>query len=209
MFFQSLSGLLAGIPAILIAITFHEYSHGKVASLLGDPTPEQQGRLSLNPFAHLDVMGTLMLLVVGFGWAKPVQVNPYFFRGDKQKGMMFVGLAGPVMNLVLAYLAAVGFNLTSASTLASGLFPVFFQYLVWFNSMLAVFNLIPVPPLDGSKVLAGLVPREGAALIYKLESFGPLILILLLVTGVIGKILGPMVRSVVGMMFFLGGLGSF
>lgn len=204
MFFRSVEGLLVGLPAILIAISFHEFAHGKVAAMLGDPTPHHQGRLTLNPLAHLDVLGALMLVVVGFGWAKPVQVNPFYFRGDRRKGMMLVGLAGPVMNLVLAYLAAV-----AAHFFHGWYASMFFGYLVWFNAMLAVFNLIPVPPLDGSKILAGIVPREYANLVYGLESYGPLILLLLFFTGIIGYIMRPAVKAVIAVIEILSSIGYF
>lgn len=204
MFFNSLFDLLAGIPALLIAITFHEYAHGKMAAILGDPTPASQGRLSLNPLAHLDVLGTLMLLVAGFGWAKPVQVNPFYFRGDRQKGMMKVGLAGPVMNLVLAYLAAVAARLTGG---APPLLDAFLWYTLWYNSMLAVFNLIPLPPLDGSKVLAGILPRRSAMSLYSLEAYGPMILLLLLATGVLSSFLRPAVRGLMTAIASLAGWG--
>lgn len=119
---MDINSLLAAIPAILIAIVFHEYAHGKVAYMLGDPTPKYQKRLTLNPLNHLDPLGALMFIVVGFGWAKPVQVNPFHFRGDRRKGMMMVSLAGPVMNLVLAYLGAVGLQLFGTSNWYVGSF---------------------------------------------------------------------------------------
>lgn len=184
----NLESLITLIPAILIAITFHEYAHGKTAALLGDPTPGQYGRLTLNPLAHLDPVGTLMLIVARFGWAKPVPVNPYFFRGDRRKGMLLVSLAGPLMNLVLAYLAAFGLKITWGQ---SYLLQNFFQELLWINMALAIFNLIPVPPLDGSKILANLLPARYGSFFMQLESYGPMLLLLLLVTGVIGKILIP------------------
>ncbi|MBO8168302.1 MAG: site-2 protease family protein [Thermoanaerobacteraceae bacterium] len=191
---MSINWLAAAVPAILMAVIFHEYAHGKVAYMLGDPTPKYQNRLNLNPLNHLDPLGTLMFLLVGFGWAKPVQVNPFHFHGDRRKGMMLVSLAGPGMNLVLAYLGAVGWHLFGNTSLY--LFN-FFRALVIYNVVLAVFNLIPVPPLDGSKILAGLLPPRHSHIIYTLESYGPLILLLLLFTGVIGNIMWPIVRSLV------------
>lgn len=184
----ALEGLITLVPAILIAITFHEYAHGKTAALLGDPTPGQYGRLTLNPLAHLDPVGTLMLLVARFGWAKPVPVNPYFFRGDRRKGMLLVSLAGPLMNLVLAYLAAFGLKLVLGT---SWLLQSFFQELLFINLALAIFNLIPIPPLDGSKILANLLPREFGSIFMQLESYGPIILIIFLVTGMFSRIITP------------------
>ena len=206
MHLQNLTQLLLGIPAILIALTFHEYAHGKVAYLLGDPTARNQGRLTLNPLAHLDILGTLLLIVAGFGWAKPVQINPFYFQMDRRKGMMLVGLAGPVMNLVLGYLAAVLLNILLRMNLGGLWLQTFLNLLVGYNVVLAVFNLIPVPPLDGSRVLAGILPPEGAAVVYRLESYGTLILLLLIATGIIGHILGPLVNLVLNLIITASGL---
>ncbi|MHB1126844.1 MAG: site-2 protease family protein [Bacillota bacterium] len=203
MFGNSLEGLLYSIPGILIALTFHEYAHGKVAAMMGDPTPEQQGRLTLNPIPHLDPLGTLLLFVAGFGWAKPVQVNPIYFRGDRLRGMMYVALAGPLMNLVLAYLFAVLLRYT-----AEGTFGAIVYYIVQINIILAVFNLLPVPPLDGSKILAGILPREHAGFIYKLESYGPILLLLLVATGFSRTIIGPLVNVVGNFIFTLSMFGA-
>lgn len=192
MFFSNLWDLGIGICAILMAITFHEYAHGKVATLLGDSTPADQGRLTLNPFAHLDLIGTLLLVVAGFGWAKPVPVNPFNFRGDRQRGMMLVGIAGPATNLVLAYLAGLGFNLTVGSFFYLSRF---FYYLLLFNVVLAVFNLLPIPPLDGSRVLAWFFPRS-TYFLSQLEVYGSLFLLLLVFTGLVGRIIGPVVNAV-------------
>ncbi|MGI9862172.1 site-2 protease family protein [Moorella naiadis] len=206
MHLQNLTQLLLGIPAILIALTFHEYAHGKVAYFLGDPTARNQGRLTLNPLAHLDILGTLLLIVAGFGWAKPVQINPFYFQMDRRKGMMLVGLAGPVMNLVLGYLAAVLLNILLRMNLGGLWLQTFLNLLVGYNVVLAVFNLIPVPPLDGSRVLAGILPPEGAAAVYRLESYGTLILLLLIATGIIGHILGPLVNLVLNLIITASGL---
>lgn len=205
MFFNSITQFLAAVPAILIAITFHEYAHGKMAAILGDPTPENQGRLTLNPLKHLDVFGTLMLFVVGFGWAKPVQVNPFFFQGDRRKGMMYVGLAGPMMNFVLAYLAAIALQLVGPG----GYLATFLYILMLINSALGIFNLIPVPPLDGSKILSGLLPQSYSHFFYKLEQYGPIILILLLVTGLAGRIMSPLLYGLVRFFQTLAGLFYF
>ncbi|MFZ5640883.1 MAG: site-2 protease family protein [Bacillota bacterium] len=181
------------IPAILIALTFHEYMHGRVAYALGDPTPKNQGRLTLNPIRHLDPLGSLLLLLVGFGWAKPVEVNPFHFKGDRGRGMLWVSLAGPGTNLVLAVLAAVAWRLTGGS---GTLINFFFQYLFQINVVLAVFNLLPVPPLDGSKILAGLLPMRHRHIIYNIERYGTVILLLLVITGFIRIILMPLVGIV-------------
>lgn len=205
MFINSWQQLIVVIPALLLTISFHEYAHGKLASLLGDPTPAATGRLSLNPLKHLDPIGTLMLILVGFGWAKPVQVNPSFFQGNKLRGMMYVGLAGPGMNLVLAYLAAVALHFIPSG----GLLFLFFYMLLWYNAMLAIFNLIPIPPLDGSRVLAGLLPPKAGLFIYRLEQYGPVLLFILLITGIVGRILMPAVQFIINLFLTLAGYTLF
>lgn len=201
MFFRDPLSLIAVLPALLIAITFHEYAHGKMAALQGDPTPKMTGRLSLNPLKHLDPLGTLMLVVVGFGWAKPVQVNPMYFR-DRRKGMIWTSLAGPGMNLVLAYFAGLAQGLMKPT----GLLAAFFFYLMWYNIVLAVFNLIPIPPLDGSKVLFGLLPPRIAWKLMPLERYGMVILLVLMVTGILGRFLGPAIRGIMGLIMLLVGI---
>jgi len=203
---------LIWLPSILIALTFHEYAHGRVAYHLGDDTPYLQGRLTLNPIPHIDWVGFFMLLFFQFGWAKPVQVNPYNFKNTGIKsGMMKVSLAGPLINLILAFAAMLilriaGYpldinsffyiigNLGTVLTqfnLFSGLVLILYT-LVYINIILAIFNLIPLPPLDGSKILAGLLPDSGVRFLYSLEVYGPLILLLLIMTGVFSKILIPL-----------------
>ncbi len=205
MFFQSIEGFLLGIPAILIAITLHEYAHGKMAAVLGDPTPAAQGRLSFNPIKHLDVMGSLMLVLVGFGWAKPVQVNPFHFKIDRQKGMMIVGLAGPGMNILVALAAGIGYNLFGNIVALA----IFFSYLIWFNVMLAVFNMIPLPPLDGSKVLMGVLPRRSLTFFHTLEMYGPIILLVLLIFGFIGPVIRPIIHFIIEMVISITSFGIF
>ncbi|HDK27987.1 MAG TPA: site-2 protease family protein [Candidatus Atribacteria bacterium] len=196
------------IPAVLIAITLHEYWHGKIAYNLGDPTAAQAGRLTLNPLAHLDPMGTLMLLLFRFGWAKPVPVN-FNNLNNPKRDMIYVSLAGPIANIFTAILFAIILRLSyyfidqitlvkntaflslSFTLLKGWLF--FLRTGVLLNLVLAIFNLIPIPPLDGSKILIGLLPYSQAYRYAKLESYGPIILLILVLSGIIGKVLFPVV----------------
>ncbi|MBS3900407.1 MAG: site-2 protease family protein [Dethiobacter sp.] len=178
------------IPALLLAITFHEAAHAFMAYRLGDHTAKDQGRLSLNPLKHLDPLGTLALLIFRFGWAKPVPVNPMYFRGDRRRGMFLVGLAGPATNFILAFLSM--FALLTIPFLREGHLGAIIVQLYWYNVLLGIFNLLPLPPLDGSKVFAYFLPRQTAYKLSQLDQYGPLILILLIFTGALSTILGPL-----------------
>ncbi|MGI6357292.1 MAG: site-2 protease family protein [Bacillota bacterium] len=178
------------VPALIIAFSFHEFAHAYVSNHLGDPTPRLRGRLTLNPMAHIDPIGFLMLLLFRFGWAKPVVVNPYNYR-HRERGYAYVALAGPVMNLLLAFVS------TFLLFASARFWPLeallrFLQYLVMYNIYLAVFNLIPIPPLDGSKLLFLFLPRS---VVYRyldaVQQYGFLILILLISSGAIGRLIGP------------------
>lgn len=188
------------VPAIIIALTFHEYSHARVAYAFGDPTARDAGRLTLNPLKHLDPIGTLLLLIASFGWAKPVPINPYYFQGNRKFKVLLVSLAGPLSNLLGAVVAAVAVSLlwhfAPAGTVSQYFFS-FFYYLMTINVVLAIFNLLPVPPLDGSKILAGLLPDSFGRAIDFLERFGFIILLALVFFGLIGKIISPAVNFIV------------
>lgn len=202
----SIIEMITWLPAILIALTFHEYAHGKVADLLGDNTPYHQGRLTLNPLAHIDWVGFFMLLIFKFGWAKPVLVNPYNFKNiGVKKGMMLVSLAGPGMNILLALVGMLAYKfLIPFQTLEWGIYAVrLIEPLIWINLILAAFNLIPVPPLDGAKILAGILPDSGARVIYSMEQYGFLILLVLIFTGVTSAILWPLVKIIYGFLYLL------
>jgi Zn-dependent protease len=195
--------MLIMLPGLLIALTFHEYAHARVADYLGDDTPYHQGRLTLNPLAHIDWLGFLMLLIVRFGWAKPVHVNPLNFRGvGMRKGMMLVSLAGPGMNFLMALVAALAMKLvysmsptgTNTATILTLLEP-----LLLYNVVLGIFNLIPVPPLDGSKILAGILPDNQMVFLDYLERYGSIILLVLVFSGAIGRLLGPLVNAAIGL----------
>jgi len=178
----NLSTFILLAPGILAALTVHEFSHGYMAFRLGDNTARDHGRLTLNPLAHLDPVGTIMLFLFHFGWAKPVPVNPYNFRGDirdMRRGMIWVSLAGPGSNVIFAAVLGLLLQLllaTSAINYSSTVY-MMLTFGVFINLMLAFFNLIPIPPLDGSKVVEGLLPVKYLANWQRFERMGFFVLI--------------------------------
>ncbi len=187
------------IPVVLIALTVHEWAHAAMAVFLGDPTPERMGRLSLNPFRHLELFGTLMLLFTNFGWAKPVPVDPSNFR-IPGRAMMAVSLAGPGSNVLLAFCGGGLMWLGARFIPALGIHPIagelylaFAVSMVIINLSLACFNLIPLPPLDGSKVLAYFLPPRYRVQYRAIEEIGPFLLIMMLAFGLVSRIMSPMI----------------
>jgi Zn-dependent protease len=202
MFDLDLPIIIARVITLLIAFTVHELAHAISADYLGDRTPRRMGRITLNPIAHLDPFGTVLLILVGFGWAKPVMVNPYNMRGNPRTNMALVAAAGPASNLIMAGLAALPlrFGLIQPTMGSSEILPSFSFVLVQFifiNLILAFFNLIPIPPLDGSKILVGVLPSEMAYRVQALERYGPLLLLLVIfVLPRVGlDVLGPLVMA--------------
>jgi Zn-dependent protease len=177
---------LVAIP-LLFSVIIHEVSHGWVAYRMGDPTAKWSGRLSLNPLRHLDPIGTLMLFLAGFGWAKPVPVN-FNNISDKRKGLIFVSSAGIVANILFAFFALLFFRLFSEST--SGIALNVLYYVAQINIMLAALNLIPIPPLDGSKILMGIAPGRTQYFLARLEPYGFFIIIGLLFLGILDPLIG-------------------
>ena len=191
--------LLLTIPGLLVAITFHEFAHAYAADKLGDDTPRKQGRLSLNPFSHLDPVGCIMLLFAGFGWGKPVEIDPRNFKRDisMTKGEAIVSIAGPLMNFFLAiifafiYFFIIRFNIDFFMTKAGGVAETVISNAIFINIGLGVFNLIPLPPLDGSKVLKNFLPYNARIWFENHTMVFYIVFIVLWISGLAGEIITP------------------
>lgn len=182
--------------ALVVSISIHEFAHAFVANKLGDSTAKNLGRLTLNPKAHLDPVGTLLLLIVGFGWGKPVPFDPRLLKNPKRDAAI-ISFAGPASNLLLAVILSLIFH-----TVGLGwLFGIFVQLVVQYNLVLAVFNLIPVHPLDGFKVVNGLLPQELSYQWIQLAPYGMWILLVLIFAGITERIIGPLLNW---LLFVLG-----
>lgn len=196
-----LSRLILQIPALLVAVTMHELAHALVADRLGDPTPRRLGRITLNPLPHIDPLGALAFVVAGFGWAKPVPVSAQYLRRPI-RDMALVAAAGPLSNFLVAFVALVAVRMLShlggamplVSEPLSGV--LFWTYV--YNLALGIFNLIPLPPLDGGHFLPYFFPRASWSFIHQLEQVGPLLLILLVLSGATRYIVQPMFNAVSG-----------
>ena len=190
-------------PPLLLALTLHEYAHGYVAYRLGDPTARDAGRLTLNPLSHLDPIGTIAFFFIKFGWAKPVPVNPYYFKNPR-KDMLWVALAGPITNLLLAVASALLLRamigtatlIPESAMLAAILVPLFNMLVasVWINLVLCIFNFLPIPPLDGGRILTGLLPENLARTYASFERYGFIVILILAFSGVLGTVIFPVIR---------------
>jgi Zn-dependent protease len=202
---MKLFSLLLLAPPILIALTFHEFAHAFVANWYGDDTAKQSGRLTLNPLRHLDPLGTIMIFLVHFGWAKPVPVNPYRLRNPRQD-MLWISAAGPLSNMILALISGVVLRIfysifgEPGQHSIIGIVEFMLVMSLQINLALAIFNVLPIAPLDGSKILSGLLPIRYKTTIYFLERYGPFVLIGLIVFGqftgvsVLGGLIWPFVN---------------
>lgn len=189
------------LPGILIALTFHEFAHGAAAFAMGDDTAKRSGRLSLDPLKHIDPMGFLMLLLVRFGWAKPVPINENNFK-NRNVGLFLVSIAGITMNLILALV----FHFITYFSIGVIDVPAYYQVMngiVRINIMLAAFNLLPIPPLDGSKIIYSFLPLKLRYKFYQYESYGSIILLLLLISGSIGFLLSPVITAIISFLNYL------
>lgn len=185
------------IPIVLIALTFHEFAHAWVSTKLGDPTPRMTGRLSLNPLAHLDPVGAILMLVTRFGWAKPVQINASYYKNPKL-GMALTAAAGPLMNLLIAIVSMLLYTLVFIITYKTRVIPevvcdnigYFLQLLALVNLSFMVFNIIPIPPLDGSRVLSIILPTNAYFWVQKYERYSFILIIVLSLSGFFGRFIG-------------------
>ena len=201
---DALFELLLTLPGVLLAITFHEFAHAYAADKLGDDTPRMQGRLNLNPLSHLDPIGTVLLIFAGFGWGKPVQINPRNFdrKISMQKGEAIVSVAGPLMNFILAFIIAIILSLLLSFMPQLSLNEVgivvlsMVHYTLKVNIGLGVFNLIPLPPLDGSKILMSIVPYKVRYWIIQNEHIFSIIFLVVWITGIAGVIISPVINAI-------------
>lgn len=190
--------MITGLPGIIIAMVVHEFAHARVAYALGDFTPKLAGRLTLNPAAHIDPIGLLMLLVAHFGWAKPVQINPYNFSNPRRDDLL-VSLAGPAANLITAFLTVIvmvllvkmDFEMSRGMNLVLSLIMII-------NINFAIFNMIPIPPLDGFHVLRNVLPYELARQLEGLERYSMIFLIIILMTPILSYVFVPLQRFILG-----------
>lgn len=196
--FDDIGVLIAGIPGIVIAMVIHEYSHARVAYALGDYTPRLQGRLTLNPAAHVDPIGLIMLFFVHFGWAKPVQINPNNFSNPRRDDIL-VSLAGPLSNLITAFIALIILVLMAKLDFpfTDGVLMVF-NLIIIYNINFAIFNMLPIPPLDGSHILRNLLPYELAQRYEQLERYSFIFLIIIIATPVLSYVFVPLQRFILG-----------
>lgn len=209
MFHINPMSILLSLPGIFIGFAFHEFAHAFAADRLGDSTPRSQGRLTLDPLPHIDIMGLILIIIAGFGWAKPVQVNPRNFKNPKRDDII-VSLAGPMINFAIALLFVVLLKLLVITgvfyfintTITSGIEALIYQ-TVWINLILFVFNLLPIYPLDGYHVLSHFVPYSNREKLYRLRYFSRFILLIILITPVASYVILPVVSSLYDGLFTL------
>lgn len=211
-YLQTLYSTLLSLPGLIIALSFHEFAHAWMAVKLGDPTPKLQGRLNVNPLSHMDPAGTICLLFAGFGWGKPVQINPTNFK-NPEKDSAKVALAGPLMNILLAFISAIIYAIFIVIAVKTGKFTYnangyieyskvwgvlinVMQYSMALNLGLAIFNLLPFPPLDGSKIFRAILKGKAREFLYSLEKYSMIIIMILFITRATSYIITPIIEAI-------------
>lgn len=200
---MELLALLLTLPGVIIAITFHEFAHAYVADKLGDDTPRRQGRITLNPLAHIDPVGFFMLIFVHFGWGKPVEINPTNFNRKRSmaKQEMLVALAGPLMNIIIALILTIilfAINTFAPSftiTMTGLIISLVLQMAISVNIGLGIFNLIPLPPLDGSKIFLPILPRNAKTWFINNQQIFYIIFLIIWITGIAGRLISPLIDT--------------
>jgi len=189
------------VPAIIIGITIHEFSHAYVSSKLGDPTPRLQGRVTLNPLSHLEPFGLITLIIFGFGWGRPVQIEPRYYK-NPSRDRLLVSFAGPLSNLLV--LIIVSLILRFSGNIQWEWYWTLCLYIVQINAMLCIFNLLPIPPLDGSKILLELLPiKDKYVWYYRLQQYAMPIFLILVFTNIIDFILNPLINMLISLAMFI------
>lgn len=200
------------IPVLIFALSFHEYAHAWAAYRLGDPTASALGRLTLNPMAHLDPFGAIALYLIGFGWAKPVPVDYRYLRNPKQD-MLWIALAGPASNFAMALISGLLLRFLWTTGMISGgsALTMVLVMSLQINLMLGLFNFLPIPPLDGSKILAGLIPNRHQNILHNMELYGPKILFAIILIGMVTRvsIIGTIIRPFINFFMKIFTLGLF
>lgn len=207
---EGLIAFLYTLPALLISLSIHEYAHAWMAYKQGDITQKIRGRLSLDPFKHIDPMGFLCIALFGVGWGKPVMIDDRNFK-NRAKGTMLTALAGPVSNLLLALLFTIVLKLlimtgvltTVATTTIGGIFFTMFLYTIQFNIIFGIFNLIPLPPLDGSKVLEYFLPQKLKGIMYTLERYSFIIILVIFCTNIASYIINPAYNLILKFLYWI------
>lgn len=202
MFNRDITEILLSVPGVLIGLVFHEFAHALMADKLGDKTPRYQGRITLSPMAHLDPIGLILILIAGFGWAKPVQINPRNLKSPRRDDAL-ISLAGPLANFIIAIFFAIILKILIITNTASSFAPNVWENLVGIidsavaiNIVLGIFNLLPIPPLDGSHILEDLTDIGRFQFYNMLRQYSTIILMLIIVTPVAGRIISPAVKFV-------------
>lgn len=196
MFNFDIMGLLAGVPALILAIAGHEYAHARMATWLGDPTPRLAGRLTLNPMAHIDAVGALAMFLIGFGWARPVPINIAAFK-DRRTDELLVALSGPTSNVIMAFIAyCLMIGLDAANLLISDALYTVLRLIVLYNINFAIFNMLPIPPLDGSSIIMIFMPWQMRVQIYQFGWVSMFVFLLLLNSPIMSAIMYPLQRTI-------------
>lgn len=190
--------------ALLFVIIPHEIAHGYASYFLGDSTAKDDGRLSLNPLNHIDPLGLLAMIIFRFGWAKAVPIDMSKIKGNKNRGLFIISIAGVATNFILAFIFAIIFAYLMIKNSSYELLNRFVMMVMWYNVMLGVFNLVPLPPLDGSKILLSFMPDDNKYLVYKYERYFNIALFILVISGLVSSIISPIIMSIVNFFFNIG-----